>query len=569
MINTRATAVGGRPYSVAMRLLTVVAVALLPAYAFRLGWLTATDGTARIVDGVLTFDGQSWVVAIAMTLVWAAAVFLGVAVLDGGPRPLRRTLRALPAIGFLVAVIWALAAFAFRLLGSIPPSPAVLLVLAAVIVGIPGIVEPVLLRVTAAVVRGIAGPPVDLTGQRWAVGVQLVGGLGLPLFVVDLLANLFHPTSRLGGIAVTAFTAALLTVCAAIQSVVLLTIYHRLAPATVLTPRTRPPRWIAAVGALAILVPAGLTAATAAAADLPNVTGTPVHAGRVMAIAWPAGRHPVIVGQNRILDCLDDPCTHFTETKLHVIMYEPNGNAVIRTDGTVYAFGQAELEICDPQRHCDWTGGAERAALINPLGGYPWAATMALGPDGNPVIATIANPDQDHNAKVTVHRCHDQFCKTADASVLDSVRMTEKDGVTMRLAVGADGQAVVLIHGTDGTQQLGEALPQSAGGLSFAGDGAIERPGGGWYSVETDHSGRSALLQAGTPTALTRSELLVCADRECNQIERHFPIAIGPPMTSNIPGPTPDEIWKIAPGPDGRLVVIQPEMADTLYMVTV
>lgn len=69
-----------------------------------------------------------------------------------------------------------------------------------------------------------------------------------------------------------------------------------------------------------MFVPAGLCAGAAAAADLPSVTRTEVEIGHVMAIGWPSGRHPVIVGQQAILDCLDDACARYTTTQLGVIM---------------------------------------------------------------------------------------------------------------------------------------------------------------------------------------------------------------------------------------------------------
>jgi hypothetical protein len=218
-----------------MRLLTVVAVALLPAYAFRLVWLTATDGTGRVADGVLTFDGQSWVVAIVTSLIWATAVFLGVAVLDGGPRPLGRSLRALPAIAGLVAILGILLATVFVILEAIMPAPPPIAVLVAVGLGIAAtvIAVPMMLGVTATVVRGTVKPvAVDLTGQRWRIGVRLAITVFLPLLLVSAIINGLHPARRLAGIGTAVFSTALLTACAAIQSIALLHIYLRVAVGT-------------------------------------------------------------------------------------------------------------------------------------------------------------------------------------------------------------------------------------------------------------------------------------------------------------------------------------------------
>ena len=144
-----------------------------------------------------------------------------------------------------------------------------------------------IVRIAILLLVGVLGPAV-LTGWAWVEAGSLVTGSlpGLGLWLVRDLV---------------------LVLLAALQAGTFVLAYRNLAqPRPVLAPsavgdRVRPTGWAALVlGLVALLLPTLLAGAGVATRRLPELSVQPAQYGSLAALAWPAGRHPVLVSDPRL-----------------------------------------------------------------------------------------------------------------------------------------------------------------------------------------------------------------------------------------------------------------------------
>lgn len=591
-----------------MRLLTSLAVALLPAYAFRLLWPGLSDGSGRIADGVPAFDGQSWVLVVGEAVFWSAAVLLGAVILSGGPRPVARMLRGLPHALFLLAVLAVAAYIGFVAVSLAVPGGLTFVVLGALVaIVLLAIGSSLAVRAVAAVVEADSDyrTRTQLRGRRWRTGAVYALGVVAPLLVAAKVSDIGQPNGTVMAVLASLWTSVVFTLAAAIQSMTLLRMYgwtRGSEPLPATWARRRQSRLrLAAAGFAALLLPTLLTSGFVAAGWLPVVnSGAADLQGRIVAVAWP-GEYPILIGQSTIHDCLDETCTRTVQTDLGVTMLPPTGNAVVQPDGTVYAYGHAQIIVCDPQRRCE---GGNALGRIDQLGS-PLAAALAVGPDGNPVIAALARPDGAADSAIdgaeavvalNLHRCHDRLCKTSDAEHVDDVRYAQRlndstwDRRIVALAVDATGHVTIAVREALGVRVFGAPSPEQTAALyravgticdlSRCGEEyqglIVDRPGGGAYAVRVSRGEPQALLRAGRAEEQTNATLLVCGDRICRDLQRRIPIDSSPSIVNELPPPmaeevlpmaAPDEVWLMAVAADGRVILTRPLREDRVYVV--
>jgi hypothetical protein len=589
------------------RLLPALTLALAPAFLFRTVWQVLT-GDAWVLNDVLSVT-DSWTVVIVTALVWTATVLLGVAVLDGGPQPLRRTLRALPIAFVGVAVLALLLIGSFVALAAILPAPpqaffglAIALALALIAVA-----TSLSLVATVAVVEqsgfGAFSAAGVLRGRRWRTGCQFAFGALAPALIVGWIGGHLHPGGFVHGIQADLLRNALLVATAALQARTLLRLYRATRTEPDPGPRGRPARrWaVVLLSAGVFLLPTVVTGSVVAAAKVPRVSTSPdLQASPVMQIAWPAGRHPVIVTQNSILDCTDDRCSRYRSTPLPLVSYLPVGGAIVRPDGSVVALGDNALAICDADRHCE--GGWQRYEI--PALRTSRANAITLTPAGDLLIATATPSDDGTRTRLGIMRCHDPLCATSDTVGLgDAGPIGQHDGWNGRqLAIRLDsgGRPIVAFTAGSTVDDVSFGWCSSAsceqGKVGSAADGRLpadevaalyrdlirpctsvcggEYPGpavdtpGGRYALEVRHRGPdNTLLQAGRPQDFVETNVLTCPDRSCRQPQRRARASLTPMGTSNVPGPGPEEIWLMAASAAGQIILVRPAYSPQIVTI--
>ncbi|MEU2612517.1 hypothetical protein ABZ570_13200 [Micromonospora sp. NPDC007271] len=609
------------------RALLQILLVLVPLLLVQMFWgllpLPWAD-PARVVNGMLVLPATG-VDALVMVAAWAWAVTAGIAAMAGVDRPLLRALRALPTVGAaLLAAVMALLA-AVLLLG---------LVLPAVEEGIWVVIALLALPVGAFLVRLALVLPVGLLeGRRGRLAFRTASadvrgravGLGILLLVGFMAPALLHSwafarpeehvSSHLQGALVWLLRDASLVVVTALQAATLLAAYRRL-PGRLLRPLAIPGagpaeavpnrlsrrlrRLTASLGLAAVLLPSLLAGGVVAADRLPEVTvHTPALPHRMIAVGWPAGRGPILVGQQSIEDCLDDGCRTRRRTELSVTMYEPYGGVAFGADGAVFALGQYQLEQCDAQRVCRRRPG-DLPGMRN-----SGAAAIALAPSGDILIATATEirpakgAGEAGQVELKLLRCTDVFCATPRITSLGTAPGSLKEQVNSWrrrwIAVGTDvaGRPVVVFRSPSrGTVSVGWCVTPdcAAGDLAELGDPrrpgmptveelalldfddmfdcarlpdctgdepivVVHPPHGGLYGL-TVAPGRPAgfHVRIGSPAPPARRlTLRVCADTGCHG-PRLIPLVELVTLYSNVPGRQSNEYWLMAVDPGGRMV---------------
>lgn len=604
---------------------------LVPVFALRLIWHLVDHDETTVINGVLTLGPDGRVGSIVVVVCWVWAVTAAIAVHSGYEWPLRRALKAAPVV--LAALVGCLAVVIICALGLgllLPSDPTVFAGI-TVCLAIPAAAIMVRLAVAIPVAvveekRGFDAFRVasDLVrGRAWRSGWALGLGIAVPALVSGWALGSIRPSGFVFGLFFSILTDVLLVALAAFQAVILAGVYRRcrlegVEPTDDGQPQSSligdsedvadvvKPRRIAIVLTLAaLLLPTTLAGGVVASGRLPEVTTSPaLPQGRLIQIGWPAGHHPILIGQSQILDCLDDTCGSVATTNIPVTVFEPTGGAAVAPDGSVFAMGQDSLVHCDVQRHCIGQDGV--LEILRPS----QAEAIALTPDGQLLIAT-ATPvlGKEDQTELGLIQCRDVFCADPRRTRLGVVEgSTKRLGNVWRhrlLAVGTgrDGRPIVAFHPTTGLVWVGwcrsatcdstdvgvhaaNSKPDMPGNDELAllhldgifdclkdvcrtGDAVAtaSRPQGGIYAVALEERGPEGIrLQIGQPAAPSlHAVLLSCDDHHCRQPKR-IPVHVGELGSSNLPRPLPSEIWMMAANPDGRVLLVRPMYSPTVII---
>ncbi|MFG3297420.1 hypothetical protein [Micromonospora chersina] len=608
--------------------LTTLVLVLVPWSLLRvLGGLIPLPGVdpARVVNGM--FVPPAGVVgALVEPVVWAWAVTAAVGALAPVDRPLRRAFRALPTVGAALLAGAGTLLVALLLLAMVLPAAVELVWVVAALLALP--VAAILVRfalvLPIAVLDGRRGRAafrasfVGVRGNALGLGVALLFGVAAPalLYGWAFARPEERVTDPLLGVLAWLLRDVTLIAVVALQAQTLL-VAHRNLPGRSLLPAPdlqgpapaadrltrRLGRLTVPLGLAAVLLPAGLVGGVVAAERLPEVTvNTSDLPHQMIAVAWPAGRGPILVGQTWFEDCLDDTCRTRRRTDLSVTMYEPLGGAAFGADGSVYALGQHALEQCDAQRICRGSKGGLEA-----LRGSQ-AAAITLSPAGEILLASATEarpdaptPDDAGPVELKLIRCPDVFCATPRVTSLGRVNgsLDDRDGsrpTRLVVRVDASGRPVVALRSPstgavsvgwcaaldcarpevapiEGPRRPGMPTPEELALLDVgdvldcrAGHGCdgseslatVHRPRGGVWDVVAEPAHPDGLyLRVGSGPWPDRAVLRVCAGRACRE-PKGIPLVEIPPVRTWWSDRPARERWLMAVDADGRMVTADP-----------
>ncbi|MFE9689036.1 hypothetical protein [Micromonospora sp. NPDC005806] len=589
-------------------LLVLVPLALLQTL-WRL--LPIPDADApRVINGVLVLSPPGWLEVVVVAVAWTWAVTAGVAALAGADRPVRRALCVLPTVGAALATGVAAVLAALILLGRVLPASVEVVWVVGILLAVPVVLVLVRLALvlplavfedlpwTAA--RRVAFSGVGRHLVRVAI-LLLVGVLAPALLTAWAVAQgEALVAGRLPGLAFWLGRDVLQVLLAVLQAATFVAVYRNLPQPrlAVAHPITRPaePGWCRAARALAplaVLLPTLVAGGLVAVGRLPEVSVQPRSDGWLVALAWPAGRHPVMVTQDAVEDCLDDQCRTTRRTALPA--FAGAEQAAVAADGSVYLLTTDRLAYCDPQRVC------RRAP--NPLDAFPQPpkGAITLAPDGQILIA-LAVPRsgaeerqstlRQEDSELRLVRCRDLQCADPIVTRLGVVQgqFARRSAEYFReLAVGVDGTGrPVVAYRPEGGSRVWIARCDSPActGASFGHEGepatpseeelaalhfdrlvhpcerctsavsvTADRPGGGSYAVAVTPGQPGARLQVGSQVSGPRRAVLwACADFRCSA-PREIQLTAAEPWASGVSVPYPGDAFLLAAGPDGRVVV--------------
>ncbi|WP_319463632.1 hypothetical protein, partial [Micromonospora sp. RTP1Z1] len=497
-------------------LLVLVPLSLLQTI-WRLLPFPGTD-PARVINGVLVLPPADAMEVLVVAVAWTWAVTAGVLALRSSDRPLREALRPLPTVCAALLAAIAVVLVAFLLVGLVLPvaTDAIWVVVALVALPVGATLVPLALVPPIAVFEGVRGREAFRTAFA-AVRTHVVSLAILLLFGVaapaQLLGWLFRRPEdlvdgRLAGVVVWLLRDAALVGVAALQASTLVAAYQNLPeprlPAAVPLPagndggeaggdgpgRTtwgRIQGYAVLLGLAALLLPTALAGGLVASERLPQLTVRSMpRPHQMIAVGWPDGRGPVLVGQQAIEDCLDDQCRTRRRTELSVLMYEPLGGAAFAPDGSVFALGQHGLEQCDARRVCRRSPGAPSALrgtgagaiALAPTGEILIASGTEVGPRGDGV------PDEARHVELKLVRCADVLCANPKVTSFGIVRgsLHEREGSwrPRRLTVGTDGAGrpvVAFRSPSEGTVSVGWCMSAHCERADLAAVDGPRRPG--------------------------------------------------------------------------------------------
>ena len=462
-----------------------VLAVLLPVLATGVLALTVLDAVAGrdhlvIVDGVAgARDDDGTVLAWARLAVVAACWLVGLAaaalVVTGAERghavrparAVRAAVRRLPvyaaglagAAGAGLLLIWAAAGVAG---GAGGPVGVAVMLAATLAAGM----------LAARMLLGLL--TLELGGSAWALtrgrlagtaGAFLLGGVAVPLLLAYLGDQLPLP-----GRYAQVLGALLLTAAVAAQAGLLATVYLRpRLPADDPDPDPRlaglsggPSRrpWIAAaVTVVALLAPAGVAAANPF--GVPTVRSHRGPSGPV-AVAWPAGGHPVIATTSGAWFCDDDACDRFTDRNGGPPAIDGFGIAAISADGGtvvkaaltgVEGNGGPFISYARCTRAGCPTAYLPVRASAKEAFGWPELGAAAA-PDGS-IWFVLAMPSADDapgraTYRVTFIRCAGTGCARPERHDAGTVARLGSDAdrkpQRVRLSIGADGRPVATVR---------------------------------------------------------------------------------------------------------------------------
>jgi hypothetical protein len=282
-----------------------------------------------------------------------------------------------------------------------------------------------------------------LGGFGWA-GTFLLGGVVVPLLVLQLRSTLWPALTEV-------LDPVLLTGVVAVQAGILAHL--------ALLPRdddlaigggSRSALW---PGVAALTVPVMLSAGAAVLnpLDVPSLRSNDhPPAGGAVALAWPAGQHPVIATTNGARFCDTDLCDRYVARNGGPAVMGGRGTAGVGPDGVVVrAAVTGSEEGGGPFIHyarCTRDGCPEawlpvRASAAEPFG-WPELA-VAGAPDGALWFA-LAMPSSDDQYRISFIRCADTACARPQRHQAGTLERTLADGYPegqrARLTISADGR---------------------------------------------------------------------------------------------------------------------------------
>lgn len=582
---------------------------------------------ARVINGMLVLSPAQGVEALVVAVAWTWAVTAGVAALGGADRPLRRALRLLPTVcGALFAAIGAVLV-AFLLLGLLLPAAVEVVWVVGALLAVPVAVLLVRLALVLPIavfenLRGMAAFRTAASGVgQYMVSIAILLLLGVlgPAVLTGWAWEQTEPLvdGHLPGLGLRLARDVALVLLAALQAGTLVVAYRNL-PQPRLTVVSSfgaeghaQRRTLLVLGLAAVLLPTLVAGGVVATRRLPELSVQPrADYGSLVALSWPAGRHPVLLTQHAVEDCLDDECRATRRTELPSGGLEDAEGAAIAADGSVYALTVDRLAYCDPQRTCRTSGGLFKAL------GWPRQGAIALAPDGEILIAVAApraDPPQREgrlrreDTELRLIRCRDFRCAEPTIRRLGLVQGLFDDEYSdyyRELLVGVDltGRPVVAYRPRGGSRvwvarcdtptcaspqlaiqanpaPLGLPTEDELASLHFdrlvhpcdlctgALSATVERPGGGIYGVAITHGEPGVRVQIGEPIpAPRRAVLWTCADYRCRS-PLEIPLIEAPEWSGNFPGPSPGDAFLLAADPDGRVIVARKRSPE--HIVTV
>jgi hypothetical protein len=211
---------------------------------------------------------------------------------------------------------------------------------------------------------------------------------------------------------------------------------------------------------VAVLAPVGVGAVNLSGA--PAVRSHGDAPGGVVAVAWPAGRHPVIATMTGARFCDNDVCDRYVARNGGPAVMDDIGTAGISADGgtVVKASLTGGLDNGGPFIHyarCTRAGCREAwlpvRASAKEAFGWPDLA-VAVAPD-QAVWFVVAMPSADDEpgpatSRITFIRCADAGCAKPQRHQAGTVERIPDDGSLNRrraqLSIGADGRPVATVR---------------------------------------------------------------------------------------------------------------------------
>ncbi|RZU49380.1 FtsH-binding integral membrane protein [Krasilnikovia cinnamomea] len=622
--------------------------AILPPLALSLIGALALDlsmgrDQVVIVDGGLLVGGGAdprWWLKLALAVAaWLLALTAGTVTVVGALRerpvdPLRAlavAVRQFPALalgtcavgGVAVLATWAVVGVA----GAVDhPFGIVLVVAAGAMIALA--VARTLLGVATRVFGGSAW---ELTRGRvlGTAGAFLLGGVVCPVLASTFAYRLATLTAS--PVLADVLDAVLLTGVVAVQAGILAHVYVRRveqrsdgADLGALDARLAPLAggrvgwaWLGlAALALPVVLSTGVAAANPFDAPALRTTGSP---GGAVAVAWPAGQHPVIVTDTAVRFCDTDLCDRYIDRDGGPPVVEGWGTAGIGPDGAVVTaavtgsedrggpfieYGRCTRAGCIRQ----WL--PVRASAREPFGWPELAVSSA--PDGAVWFALAMPSPEDRPGRptytISLIRCAQVPCAKPERHVVGTTERTPADGFPDgrrgRLSIGADGRPVAAfwighsVHvvtcdpvtcanpratdadaappdarwstptglGQDVVSLRHGELRVGGGGVVLAGDvgaqsGAIAVAGSELYATATVATTAVAdrepglRVRVGRPRGPWQQILWRCPRAQCTEPER---------VPLDLPADPPGR-EALAVGGDGRVLIVRP---DRVLLVT-
>ena len=585
---------------------------------------------ARVINGVLVRSPAGWLEVLVVAVAWTWAVTAGVAAIGGANRPLRLALRRLPTVcGALFAGVAAVL-IAFLLVGLVLPAGVEVIWVAAVLLAVPVTVLLVRLALVLPLavfedLRGMAAFRAASSGVgQYMVSIAILFLLGVlgPALLTGWAWDRAGTTvdGRLPGLGLWLAREVVLVLLAALQAGTFVVAYRNL-PQPRLTvvpsgpgdeePRSLRPALV--LGLAAVLLPMLVAGGVVATSRLPELSVRPrADPAPLLALGWPAGRHPVLLTGFAVEDCLDDQCRSTTRTGVPFSVRSPD-RAMITADGSVYVLTGDRLAYCDPQRTC-----RKAEDPLEALGGDRDAAmALALAPDGSVLIAVAAPrsyPEsvgqlRQEDSELRLIRCGDFHCTAPVVTPLGVVegQFADRSSAYYRrlsLAVDRTGRPVVAYRPAGGwmvwlarcdtpacaTAQFGLQAESAAPGLPTEDElGALhfdrlvrpcagctselsataDRPGGGVYGVAIKAGAPGVRVHVGEEAPGPRRAVLwTCVDYRCRS-PREVPLtdAALPEWSGDFLGPSAGDAFLLAVNPDGRVIVVRQQVPDQIVTV--
>ncbi|WP_157631824.1 hypothetical protein [Catelliglobosispora koreensis] len=437
---------------------------------------------AAVVNGVLRLGTGGWTGLILTVVGWVFLIVRGLIVLDGKEsQPTARALKAMPmAIGAVlasaIALVLGMLLIAFLSFGQ----PMLLLIAGLVILIVTlRLIAPLLVAIPVAALeqpQGALNRAVTLMRANATSTVTMsFAGLVLPPAAVIWLLN--EASAKLDGtVGGFALVLAQTLGCGIVAYLQILTLYwmrQQLLPPLPTPARAPHPhsglRYVPMVVA-GLIAPALLATAVSQSGTLPGLQVVTVQRAtepmpyQPLAVAWPAGGHPVIVGGEAIYDCQDERCQDIDPTALP---HRASGAAINR-DGVVFTVGYGRLQRCT-------TGLRLCASTQEPLPALRDVRMTDLAL--STVNSTLMIPtvkEVDDSIELGMVRCTDEVCADPGITVFGKIpastdRSETRAVLSDYLAVGSarDGRPIVFFRPPSQPQSAWVAWCETIGCVHF------------------------------------------------------------------------------------------------------